>query len=412
MTVEEIKRIIYFGTQKEKDVLRDYFKKYGNTYEKEVEVHEILVSTLLKLSKKERILLSTIIGYPVFLRIALYPKIRHCFPLLQDGASLILLDDSQNILVQQRMDNGKFGFSGGCQELGEELADVAIRECYEETGLLLDKNKMISVCEVSGLSRKNCYPNGDVVVNNTALYIGYLHDCTGALRKDYESKQVFFKPISFLENLPEEQKHEKDFIQLCKLFLEGENTFLPQPFLDDVSLPLQGTLSFVDYLSSLQSQEALFLAKKMGYQEFLMAFLDERIRDIFPHFVDKSVFVSVKEDSVLLQEVNGQYFLPKYIQSVGESFENILVSSLGVSINDLRFVVRLSGEKMYMEETNSFINAMVYDSIVPLEESASFQYYPISAVLSSLTEEDKKYMDAYLSLRHDEKKLIKETLSN
>ena len=73
------------------------------------------------------------------------PKIRHKFPLLQDGAALILLDTDNNILVQQRMDNGKYGFSGGCQELGEELTDVAIRECYEETGLLLDKNKIIDV---------------------------------------------------------------------------------------------------------------------------------------------------------------------------------------------------------------------------------------------------------------------------
>lgn len=113
MQIEEIKRIIHNGKEVEKDNLRDYFKKYGNTYAKEEEIHEILVNVLLKLNKQERILLSTIIGYPVFLRICLMPKIRHKFPLLQDGVSLILLDLEGNVLVQQRMDNGKYGFSGG-----------------------------------------------------------------------------------------------------------------------------------------------------------------------------------------------------------------------------------------------------------------------------------------------------------
>lgn len=197
MDIDEIKRIIYSGTDLDKTSLRDYFKKYGNTLDKEIEVHEILVNVLLELNKTEIIMLSGIIGYPVFLRICLLPKIRHRFPLLQDGASLILLDNENNILVQQRMDNGKYGFSGGCQELGEELTDVSIRECYEETGLLLDKSKIINVCQVSGLSRRNSYPNGDVVVNNTALHIGYLDDCSGILRKDYESKQVFLSLYLF-----------------------------------------------------------------------------------------------------------------------------------------------------------------------------------------------------------------------
>lgn len=410
MSIEEIKRRISFGTTEEKEELRDYFKKYGNTYEKEVEVHEILVSTLLQLSKEERILLSGIIGYPVFLRIALYPKIRHCFPLLQDGAALLLFDEQQNVLVQQRMDNGKFGFSGGCQELGEELLAVAIRECYEETGLLLDKNKSIAVCEVSGLSRKNSYPNGDVVINNTALYVGYLEDCTGILRKDYESKQVFFQPISFLEQLPEEQKHEKDFIQLCKKFIEGDSPFLSQPILEDLPLPLQGNLSFVDYLFSLQPQERIVFAKQMGYSEFLMASLDERIRDIFPHFVDKSVFLSLKDDSVLLMEHNGVYSVPQCVQSVGESFENLLVSSFAIPIENLRFVVRMSGMEMYMEDENSFVNAMLYDSIVSLEESFSLKYYPISEVKNLLSEEDRKYIDTYLSFQKDNpKKLVRES---
>ncbi len=248
MTIDEVRRIISAGTEEEKVVLRDYFKKYGNTLDKEKEVHEIFVNVLFQLDKQEKIALSGIIGYPVFLRIALYPEIRHSFPLLQDGASLVLIDQNENVLVQQRMDNGKYGFSGGCQELGEELTDVAIRECYEEAGLLLDKNKIINLCEVSGLSRRNSYPNGDVVVNNTALHIGYLEDCTGELHKDFESKQVMFKPLSFLDGLPEDAKHESDFIDILRRYFRGENVNLRQEDIKYIVIPEWYVKDIVSYL--------------------------------------------------------------------------------------------------------------------------------------------------------------------
>lgn len=408
MNIEEIKRIIHNGNEEEKVSLRDYFKKYGNTYDKEVEVHEILVNTLLQLDKDEIIALSGIIGYPVFLRISLMPKIRHRFPLLQDGASLILLDEDNNILVQQRMDNGKYGFSGGCQELGEELTDVAIRECYEEAGLLLDKERIIDVCEVSGLSRRNSYPNGDVVVNNTALHIGYLSDCSGVLRKDYESKQVFFKPLSFLDSLSDEEKHEKDFIEICRMYMNGEVPIIHQQLIPKVELPEVGNMSFVDYLYSLSPEQALVLAKKMGYLEFLNNSLDERIRDIFPRLVDKSVVMSVQDDRILVEEVDGKVMLPKRIQSVGESFEDLVATSFGISKDDIKLVLRMSGNKMYNRNTNEFINALVFEVTKELNETDNLSYRQISEVIDKLSDEDKLYYEAYCE-KMDESVKLKRT---
>lgn len=394
MKIEEIRRIIYSGTEEEKDNLRDYFKKYGNTYDKEVEVHEILVKILLELNKEERILLSGIIGYPVFLRICLMPKIRHKFPLLQDGAALIILDAEGNILVQQRMDNGKYGFSGGCQELGEELTDVAIRECYEETGLLLSKDKIIDVCEVSGLSRRNCYPNGDVVVNNTALHIGSVTDCTGSLHKDYESKEVSFRSLSFLENLSDEQKHEKDFIEILKMYSVGNVDRLKQPLIDMVELPPQGNLNFVDYLDSLTSEQALVLAKKMGYMSFLEFSLDERIKDIFPHLVDKSILVAIKDNEVL---VTSDGSLPKTIQSVGESFEDSLSSEYDLGSDYLRLAARVSGNNWYVENDNSFINGMIFSPIEPIVSNEYLKYIDLEKAKEVLSSEDLGYLEEYFS---------------
>lgn len=394
MEFEEIRKIIYSGTKEEKENLRDYFKKYGNTYDKEVEVHEILVNILLKLTKKERILLSGIIGYPVFLRICLMPKIRHKFPLLQDGAALILLDAEDNILVQQRMDNGKYGFSGGCQELGEELTDVAIRECYEEAGLLLDKDKIIDVCEVSGLSRRNSYPNGDVVVNNTALHIGYVTDCTGSLKKDYESKEVSFKTLLFLENLPEDQKHEKDFISIVKMYLAGNVERLKQPLIENIELPNQGNLSFVDYLELLTPNQALVLAKKMGYVNFLKSSLDVRIKNIFPHLVDKSILIAIKGNEVLVTTDNS---LPKTIQSVGESFEDSLSSKYGLNNDNLNLEIRISGSNWYIDEENAFINGMIFSPIEPIVSNECLRYIGLEEVKKVLNSEDLRYLEEYLS---------------
>lgn len=408
MNIEEIRKIIHNGSEEEKILLRDYFKKYGNTYDKEVEVHEILVNTLLQLDKDEIIALSGIIGYPVFLRISLMPKIRHRFPLLQDGASLILLDEDNNILVQQRMDNGKYGFSGGCQELGEELTDVAIRECYEEAGLLLDKERIIDVCEVSGLSRRNSYPNGDVVVNNTALHVGYLSDCSGALRKDYESKQVFFKPLSFLDSLSDDEKHEKDFIEICRMYINGETPIIHQQLIPEIELPEVGNMSFVDYLYSLSPEQSLVLAKKIGYLEFLNNSLDERIRNIFPRLVDKSVVMSFQDDRILVEEVDGNVMLPKRVQSVGESFEDLIVTSFGISKEDFSLAIRMSGNKMYNRDTNEFINALVFGATKELDETDILCYRQVSEVIDKLSDEDKLYYEAYMK-KVEESVMLKRT---
>ena len=73
--------------------------------------------------------------------------------------------------MQERTDRNKWGLPGGCQDLGENLKDTAIREAYEETGLRLDSNSLILIDTLSGSLRKNSYPNGDIVYNNTSLYI-------------------------------------------------------------------------------------------------------------------------------------------------------------------------------------------------------------------------------------------------
>ena len=66
---------------------------------------------------------------------------------------------------------------------------------------------------VSGASRRNDYPNGDVVINNTALYC--IRKYSGELKWDSESKEMRFFD---LDNLPENQ-NDPDLIEMYKNFI-------------------------------------------------------------------------------------------------------------------------------------------------------------------------------------------------
>ena len=68
--------------------------------------------------------------------------------------------------------------------------------------------KLIDI--VSGASRRNDYPNGDVVINNTALYC--IRNYSGELKWDTESKEMKFFD---LDNLPQNQ-NDPDLIETYK----------------------------------------------------------------------------------------------------------------------------------------------------------------------------------------------------
>ena len=60
-------------------------------------------------------------------------------PLMQCGASVIVLDGQNRFLLQRRKDNGMWGDAGGAVDLYERVEDAAARELREETGLIADQ---------------------------------------------------------------------------------------------------------------------------------------------------------------------------------------------------------------------------------------------------------------------------------
>jgi 8-oxo-dGTP pyrophosphatase MutT (NUDIX family) len=55
-------------------------------------------------------------------------------PLLLCGASVIIFNDSCEVLMLHRKDNDSWCFPGGAVELGEQVESTARREVLEETG--------------------------------------------------------------------------------------------------------------------------------------------------------------------------------------------------------------------------------------------------------------------------------------
>lgn len=165
--------------------------------------HEEFVNLVMSLEEKELLELSRNYGgYPVLFRMALDDRINH-IPFIQTGAAIIIRNEKGQILLQERTDRNKWGLPGGCQDLGEDLRLTAIREAFEETGIKLNPENLILIDTLSGESRKNSYPNGDIVYNNTSLYLADVNlENASRLKGDSETKRLkFFYPEDVPNNL-------------------------------------------------------------------------------------------------------------------------------------------------------------------------------------------------------------------
>ena len=170
--------------------------------------HEEFVNLVLNLDEKELLELSSKYGgYPVLFRMALDDRISH-IPFIQTGSSIVVRNELGQILLQQRSDNGKWGLPGGCQDLGENLKTTAIRELYEETGIKVNEEDITLIDTLSGKSRKRMYPNGEIVYNNTSLYLVDVNSKDIHINIDSESIKLEFFDINKLPEL----MHDGDLI--------------------------------------------------------------------------------------------------------------------------------------------------------------------------------------------------------
>ena len=162
--------------------------------------HEEFVNLIQNSSEEEVLNLSANYGgYPVLFRMALDERISH-IPFIQTGSSVVVRNENGEILLQKRTDNSEWCLPGGCQELGEDLRDTAVRELFEETGIKVLPGDLKLIDVVSGQGRRRIYPNGDVCYNNSNLYLVLVDTKDLDLKTNSESSELKFFSLN---NLPE-----------------------------------------------------------------------------------------------------------------------------------------------------------------------------------------------------------------
>lgn len=90
-------------------------------------------------------------------------------PIFQNGASVIVLNENNQLLLGLRSDNKCWGYAGGSIELGESLEEAAMRELYEEFNIKANHLDFFGV--FSGPELYYQYPNGDEVYNIDTVFI-------------------------------------------------------------------------------------------------------------------------------------------------------------------------------------------------------------------------------------------------
>ncbi|MFJ7664271.1 NUDIX hydrolase [Lysinibacillus sp. NPDC097162] len=88
-------------------------------------------------------------------------------PIILPGSVVIILNDKNELLLQKRND-GTWGLPGGLMDLGESFEEVAKKEVFEETGLLVHNLKLLNVFSGSEYYLK--VSNGDELYSITAVY--------------------------------------------------------------------------------------------------------------------------------------------------------------------------------------------------------------------------------------------------
>jgi 8-oxo-dGTP pyrophosphatase MutT (NUDIX family) len=118
-------------------------------------------------------------------------------PLWLSTAAGVVLDGNGRVLLGRRADTGTWALPGGIIEPGEEPADAAVREIFEETGVIAVPEVLtaVTVCE------QVTYQNGDVV-----RYLELLFRCraSGGVARvnDTESVEVGWHALAALGDLP------------------------------------------------------------------------------------------------------------------------------------------------------------------------------------------------------------------
>lgn len=125
------------------------------------------------------------------------------------GVVLIVKNAAGNFLVLKQADKDSYSFISGGQEPGETLVQTAIREAYEEAGLIIEENKLIATTEFiefEGITKGKAiqylylynFEGGEVKVDNNEIveyYWSTPEDVLEKLKDKQPLVELFSKAI-------------------------------------------------------------------------------------------------------------------------------------------------------------------------------------------------------------------------
>lgn len=117
---------------------------------------------------------------------------------LVPAASAVVIDDEGRIVLQRRRDNEMWVLPGGVMELGESVAECAIRETREETGLDVEVTGIVGI--YSDPKHVFAYDDGEVRQEFSICVLAQVRG--GTIQVSDESHEVQAFDAHEIEDLP------------------------------------------------------------------------------------------------------------------------------------------------------------------------------------------------------------------
>ena len=138
-------------------------------------------------------------------------KIGHQTVILPHAVTIVI-DKDNNVLVEERSDDGFIDFPGGTLDLGETIEECATRELKEETGLIAESLELFKI--YTGELTKYTYVNGDQMYGVDVVYLVRKYQGKLTPQEEEVNKLMFVKLDDIKGNLsPRNKQIIKDLKQ-------------------------------------------------------------------------------------------------------------------------------------------------------------------------------------------------------
>ncbi|MBK7871336.1 MAG: NUDIX domain-containing protein [Saprospiraceae bacterium] len=123
---------------------------------------------------------------------------------IHPAARIIIENKNQEILVIERVDNGRIGIPAGALEENETIEECIIREVREETGLKLIELEVIGISSNPDTETVE-YMNGDKIQYFTVEFYSNKWEGSIKIGDKNEVRKAKFMDIAIIKHLPKNE---------------------------------------------------------------------------------------------------------------------------------------------------------------------------------------------------------------